>query len=70
MLATNTSENETAEEKLRWAFKVYDKDSSGKVSCVNLVNEMMTQHFKGTIDCKELMDIVGNMYESQGFSKV
>ena len=42
MLATNTSESETAEEKLRWAFKVYDKDSSGKVSCVNLVNEMMT----------------------------
>ena len=31
MLATNSSENETAEEKLRWAFKVYDKDSSGKV---------------------------------------
>lgn len=36
MLATNTSENETAEEKLRWAFKVYDKDSSGRVSCVNV----------------------------------
>ena len=36
MLATNTSESETAEEKLRWAFKVYDKDSSGRVSCVNV----------------------------------
>ena len=31
MLATNVSESEeAAEEKLRWAFRLYDKDSSGK----------------------------------------
>ena len=30
MLATNVSESEeAAEEKLRWAFRLYDKDSSG-----------------------------------------
>ena len=29
MLATNASEANTTEEKLRWAFRLYDKDSSG-----------------------------------------
>ena len=29
MLATNASEANTSEEKLRWAFRLYDKDSSG-----------------------------------------
>ena len=29
MLATNTGDTESAEEKLRWAFRLYDKDSSG-----------------------------------------
>ena len=53
MLATNVSESEeAAEEKLRWAFRLYDKDSSG------------------TIDCTEMMEIVGNLYEMEGFSKV
>ena len=33
MLATNVSESEeAAEEKLRWAFRLYDKDSSGRSS--------------------------------------
>ena len=29
MLATNMSDTTSAEEKLRWAFKMYDQDSSG-----------------------------------------
>ena len=33
MLATNVSESEeAAEEKLRWAFRLYDKDSSGGIT--------------------------------------
>ena len=33
MLATNVSESEeAAEEKLRWAFRLYDKDSSGVIT--------------------------------------
>ena len=32
MLATNTSDSESAEEKLRWAFRLYDKDSSGPLN--------------------------------------
>ena len=29
MLATNMAESGSPEEKLRWAFKMYDKDGSG-----------------------------------------
>ena len=29
MLATNMSDATSSEEKLRWAFKMYDQDSSG-----------------------------------------
>ena len=31
MLATNLSESGTPEDKLRWAFKMYDKDGSGQI---------------------------------------
>ena len=30
MLATTMSEARSPEEKLRWAFRLYDKDGSGK----------------------------------------
>ena len=52
MLATNVSEAESAEEKLRWAFRLYDKDSSG------------------SIDVKEMIEIVANLYEMEGISAV
>ena len=39
MLATNTDpDSDPAEEKLRWAFKVYDKDSSGELETWKLTN--------------------------------
>ena len=31
MLATIVSEENSSEEKLRWAFRMYDKDSSGVI---------------------------------------
>ena len=31
MLATNMSDATSSEEKLRWAFKMYDQDSSGVI---------------------------------------
>ena len=31
MLATDMTASGTAEEKLRWAFKMYDKDGSGEI---------------------------------------
>ena len=36
MLATNLSEAESTEAKLRMAFRLYDKDSSGDVLDLNL----------------------------------
>ena len=45
MLATNLSEAESTETKLRMAFRIYDKDSSGdltdddKVFFKNLINK-------------------------------
>ena len=69
MLATNVSESEeAAEEKLRWAFRLYDKDSSGSspLDILPVISALPS----GTIDCKEMMDIVGNLYEMEGYSKV
>ena len=70
MLATNVSESEeAAEEKLRWAFRLYDKDSSGTQYSLD-IQPVISALPPGTIDCKEMMDIVGNLYEMEGFSKV
>ena len=70
MLATNVSESEeAAEEKLRWAFRLYDKDSSGTQYSLD-IQSVISALPPGTIDCKEMMDIVGNLYEMEGFSKV
>ena len=52
MLATNMSEASNSEEKLRWAFKMYDKDGSG------------------TVEIEEMIEIVGNLFELEGISKV
>lgn len=52
MLATNMSEASNSEEKLRWAFKMYDKDGSGSV------------------EIEEMIEIVGNLFELEGISKV
>ena len=74
MLATNTDpDSDPAEEKLRWAFKVYDKDSSGELGTWKLeTGKQLTTNVQiaGTIDCKELKEIVGNLYESEGYSQV
>ena len=71
MLATNVSESEeAAEEKLRWAFRLYDKDSSGSFITWYSASDLSFTSTPGTIDCKEMMDIVGNLYEMEGFSKV
>ena len=33
MLATDMTASGSPEEKLRWAFKMYDKDGSGQILC-------------------------------------
>ena len=70
MLATNVSEAHTTEEKLRWAFRLYDKDSSGRPChmCFNFVPPIL--FIVGAIDVHEMIEIVGNLYEMEGVSKV
>jgi Ca2+-binding EF-hand superfamily protein len=60
VMATNMSSCTSAEDKLRWAFKMYDKDGSG-------------EHWRsgcaaaGTIDMKEMVgDIVEEILEDTG----
>ena len=67
MLATNMSDATSSEEKLRWAFKMYDQDSSGR----HLYHFLLASHFcSGTIDVDEMVEIVGNLYEMEGVAKV
>ena len=68
MLATNMSDATSSEEKLRWAFKMYDQDSSGLDGF--LMNSYATDFHLGTIDLTEMVEIVGNLYEMEGVAKV
>ena len=68
MLATNMSDATSSEEKLRWAFKMYDQDSSGEVKKSEFFLYLCSH--LGTIDMAEMVEIVGNMYEMEGVAKV
>lgn len=37
-MATDMKASGTAEEKLKWAFKMYDEDGSGKVLILSVLN--------------------------------
>ena len=68
MLATNMSDATSSEEKLRWAFKMYDQDSSS-------LDEFLLSGYAldfplGIIDVEAMMEIVGNLYEMEGVAKV
>ena len=68
MVATDMTSSGSTEEKLRWAFKMYDKDESGKMTR----NRDMEKTFfwLGVIELREMVDIVGTIYELQGFPVV
>ena len=53
-------------EKLRYAFKMYDKDSSGNKNFSFVVHLFVV----GMIELDEMMGIVGMMFELQGFTTV
>ena len=38
MLATQPRDESCSEEKLRWAFRIYDRDSSGQLPRISLFN--------------------------------
>ena len=79
MLATNLSEANGPDDKLRMAFKMYDKDSSGNVSSTkrgfSTIILKMTENAPsyltiGTIEIAEMTEIVVNLFELEGIEKV
>ena len=78
-MATNLSEANGPDDKLRMAFKMYDKDSSGNVSIskrpfttiILKMTENAPSYFTaGTIEIAEMTEIVVNLFELEGIEKV
>ena len=72
VLATNLSTCPSAKDKLRWAFKLYDKDESGSVS-LEILRKVYMLYFAikiGAIDLEELLEVVKTFYSMEGVPKV
>ena len=71
MMATDMTASGSPEEKLRWAFKMYDKDSSGELIFICLHFPPSPLYFiLGTIEMAEMTEIVVNLFELEGIEKV
>ena len=69
MLATNLSEANGPDDKLRMAFKMYDKDSSGELKFNSSLQPLLCL-ILGTIEIAEMTEIVVNLFELEGIEKV
>ena len=70
MIATDMTTSGSTEEKLRWAFKMYDKDGSGGQIFHFISTETDFLNLPGKIELREMIDILGTLYELQGFPVV
>ena len=68
MIATDVTAGGSAEDKLRWAFKMYDRDGSG--NCRSTFGRICCIWYLGTIELGEMVEIIGTLYEIEGVSKV
>ena len=59
-LNDNRSGHQTVEDKLKWAFKLYDKDQSGKLPA--FLSCYFVSIIAGFIDMQELLEIVTTFY--------
>ena len=68
MVATDMTSSGSIEEKLRWAFKMYDKDESGwRILSQQKYNALP---WTGVIELQEMIEIIGTIYQLQGFPVV
>ena len=67
MLATDLTAGGSPEDKLRWAFKMYDRDGSG---ITGTCQKLFYVNGLGTIELVEMVEIIGTLYEIEGVSKV
>ena len=71
MIATDMTTGGSVEERLRWAFKMYDQDGSGEVNynqyknCnfISIFNNFITYDMIGIIELHEMEDIVITLFE-------
>ena len=61
--------NGSPEEKLRWGFRIFDKDGSGLL-WVCFDNYFENIDFKGSIELKEMVRIMASLLELEGVSRV
>ena len=66
-MATNLSTCPSARDKLKWAFKLYDKDESGL--CF-YPKRLFSKFQEGAIDLEELLEVVKTFYSMEGVPKV
>ena len=71
MIATDMTTGGSVEERLRWAFKMYDQDGSGEVNYnqyknynfISIFNNFITYDKIGIIELHEMEDIVITLFE-------
>ena len=71
MIATDMTTGGSVEERLRWAFKMYDQDGSGEVNYnqyknynfISIFNNFITYDMIGIIELHEMEDIVITLFE-------
>ena len=69
LLALDITAGGLPAEKLRWAFKMYDKDnSSEEVGIMKYVDR--AEVFAEVVELEEMIEMIGILYEMQGVSKV
>ena len=71
MIATDMTTGGSVEERLRWAFKMYDQDGSGEdnynqyknYNFISIFNNFITYDMIGIIELHEMEDIVITLFE-------
>ena len=69
MIATDMTTGGSLEERLRWAFKMFDKDGSGKV-VITEGGALIWAYWSGRIEKHEMEEIISILFELNGFSEV